>query len=209
MTKRNFYITLLFVAMTLSPSAAEHAFAQATSTTSASKGTGRTWKQKFKSILNDGKKSVKDTGKELKDRLGIEDDNNVYKDKDIKVGKEYYMPLYKVNLYKDSDAEVLRADCEKVFRTRYPEATIVSSALPQTEWLIENVKQNGNIIGYREIMYCFVLGKDGDDAYINLKFTFQRYKEVGKNYQNISSKWPELTRVDVIPMNAYKELENN
>lgn len=207
--KRNLYIIFFLAAMTFSPIASDRVSAQATSTTPASKEPRRTWKQKFKSIFNDGKKSVQDTGKEIKDRLGIEEKDNVYKDRDIKIGREYYMPLYKVSLYKDSDSRALREDCEQVFRARYPEATIVSSALPQTDWLVENVKQNGNIIGYREIMYCFVLGKDGDDAYINLKFTFQRYKEVGKSYQNIASKWPELTRVDVIPMKAYEKLKND
>ena len=74
---------------------------------------------------------------------------------------------------------------------------------------IDNVKKDGIIVGYRETMYCYVLGQDGGDGYINMKFTFQRYKDVGKSYTNVKGVWPMLSRINIIPKSAFGELKDN
>jgi hypothetical protein len=74
---------------------------------------------------------------------------------------------------------------------------------------LHNVKKDGIIVGYRETMYCYVLGQDGGDGYINMKFTFQRYKDVGKSYTNVKGVWPMLSRINIIPKSAFGELKDN
>ena len=164
--------------------------------------------ERASSLFKKNKKRINKQVKQMKDDIGL-DGKSYNQDKDIKVNGEYYMPIYDVNLFKGSEAQEMRNLCEQVFRTRYPEAVLMSSALPQTDWIIDNVKKDGIIVGYRETMYCYVLGQDGGDGYINMKFTFQRYKDVGKSYTNVKGVWPMLSRINIIPKSAFGELKDN
>ncbi len=178
----------------------------------SSQNANTTKKQSFieraSSLFKKNKKRFNKQVKQMKDDIGL-DGKSYNQDKDIKVNGEYYMPIYDVNLFKGSEAQEMRNLCEQVFRTRYPEAVLMSSALPQTDWIIDNVKKDGIIVGYRETMYCYVLGQDGGDGYINMKFTFQRYKDVGKSYTNVKGVWPMLSRINIIPKSAFGELKDN
>ena len=55
-------------------------------------------------------------------------------------------------------------------------------------------------------MYCYAIAQDGEEGYINAKFTFQRYREVGGEYQPLQEKWPKWERTDVLSDKVYNKL---
>ena len=57
-------------------------------------------------------------------------------------------------------------------------------------------------------MHCFIIGKDGDDGYVNAKFTFRRHKEAGNQYKSVSGQWPLWEKTDIIPNNIYEKLKS-
>lgn len=118
----------------------------------------------------------------------------------------YYMTIYDTNLYTGSDGQQLRLECERAFKQRYPKSVVMSVAIPQIGWLVEDIKEKKNVIGYRETLYCFIMARDGNDGYINAKFVFQRYRKAGDTYEPIDGKWPEWQRTDIIPNKAYSRL---
>ena len=105
-------------------------------------------------------------------------------------------------------AEKFKKTSEKLFAKKYPHTNIVSVTIPQEGWVSESVKDGSKVIGYLQYMYCYVLAKDGDDGYINARFSFQRYKDVGKEYGIVNGRWPKWDRTDVIPLPVYNELKN-
>ena len=128
-------------------------------------------------------------------------------DKDLLlVDGNYYMPVYKTNLYAEADGNKLRELCRTSFAGKYPNAKIQSCTLPQNEWLSTPVKKDDNVVGYVQTMYCYVLAKDGEDGYINAKYVFVRTKDVGKSYQQDNSNWGRCLRTDVLTPAIYAEL---
>lgn len=124
----------------------------------------------------------------------------------VKVKGAYYMPIYNVNLYKGANASNFRSECQWLFLRRFPQAKITSSALPQTEWVSESVIQNKTVVGYTQTMYCYIIAKDGNDGYINARFAYKRYKDVGKSYTPLADYWPKWERTDYLTPEVYKKL---
>jgi hypothetical protein len=151
------------------------------------------------------KKSVVRAGENISDAIGF-DDLASGSDDLYKIKGNYYMPLYTVNLYKGEQSEEFRKQCRQKFSEKYPQAKVVSVALPQTEWLVNPVKKNDQITGYVETMYCYVLARDGGDGYINAKFTYQQYKDAGESYGQLANKWPQWTRTDIMTNEVYQKL---
>jgi len=85
---------------------------------------------------------------------------------------------------------------------------VLSVTIPQEGWVSKAVKDGGKVIGYLQYMYCYVLAQDGDDGYINARFSFQRYKDVGKDYGSVNGRWPRWDRTDVLTRSVYDELKN-
>ena len=157
--------------------------------------------QKMSKAWKKTQKSFSDAGHAIGKAVGLEN-----RDDQIRVKGEYYMPLYSVNLYKQDDAGKYRQCCTRLFHMKYPQAEIQTVALPQTDWLSETVEQGGTIAGYLQTMYCYIIARDGTDGYINARFVFQRYKEVGHEYMDIAEKWPLWERTDVLPLPIYQKL---
>lgn len=156
-----------------------------------------------------GKKAVREmerTANNLGDAIGFEDRVNASTADSVKVDGAWYMPLYTVNLYTGSDLDVYRSACRKAFAEAYPGVEIVSVVVPQREWLSDTYKKNNKVTGYVQTLYCYVLGKDGSDGYVNARFMFQRTKDVGKTYQHASGRWPLWENTDVIPRASYEKL---
>lgn len=157
--------------------------------------------KKAAKVWTKAKKSVTDAGHAIGRAVGLEN-----KDDLIRVKGEYYMPLYTVNLYKQDDADKYKTACGRLFLRKYPQADVQTVALPQTDWLSETVEKEGAVVGYLQTMYCYIVARDGTDGYINAKFVFQRYRDVGKNFMDIPEKWPLWERTDVLPMAVYRKL---
>lgn len=157
---------------------------------------------KVSSIWNKAKDDVSDATHKVKRGIGIKDDHV----DEIKIDGVYYMTIYTTNVYKSTDAQTLKAACEELFKARYPQAVVLTEAIPQEDWLTEPLKKNGEVVGYVESVYCYILAKDGGDGYINAKFMFQKYKDVGKTFARVESKWPNWERTDIIPNAVYAKL---
>ena len=160
---------------------------------------------KISRFLNKTRKGAIKTGKQIGCAIGsegsIDTDNDL-----IKVSGQYYMPLYSVNVYHGKEANNFQALCRKQFVSKYPNVKIMSVAIPQEEWLREPVEKEGSIVGYLQNMYCYIIGRDGNDGYLNAKFLFQQYKEVGGVYQLLQDKAPKWERTDVLTNKVYNKL---
>ncbi|MBQ7422743.1 MAG: hypothetical protein IJV27_11485 [Prevotella sp.] len=161
--------------------------------------TNETFGSKVSKVWKKTKKGIKDAG------TAISDEFSFNKEGEVRVNGTYYMPLYDTNLY-HGDGTALTDACREKFIRRYPQAQIQSCVLPQTEWLSEEVKKGDKIVGYRETMYCYIIARDGSNGYINARFVFQSYKEVGQALQALKDKWPAWERTDVIPAKDYQKL---
>lgn len=159
--------------------------------------------KKISKTWRKGKKEVSDATYKLGKELGISSGN---KRGEVKVNGTYYMYLYTTNVYRGSDKRKLTSAATSLFKAKYPKAKILSCVIPQTEWTVTEVEQNGGIAGYLQTIYCFVLAQDGTDGYINAKFTYEQYRPVGGTMGHVQGKWPEWTRTDVIPADDYWEL---
>lgn len=165
-------------------------------------------KEKVTGLWNKAKKDVKTTGKKLGEAIGLNDSSSYPHVDDVKIDGHYYMPLYTVELYKEADGQEFRDQCEALFKERYPSATVQTVRLPQTDWFVETVKRDGKIVGYTETLYCFIIARDGGDGYINAKFAFQQYKDVGHEYNHVVGKWPAWVRTDVLTNAVYEKLKD-
>lgn len=148
------------------------------------------------------KNGVVDATHKVGDAIGFNDG----KVDETEIDGTYYMPLYTTNLYKKDEAKSLKVMCEKQFKARYAQAVVLSEAIPQTDWLTEPVKKNDEVIGYMETMFCYILAKDGGDGYINARFVFQKYRDVGATYSPVKDKWPKWERTDILTNNVYAKL---
>ena len=119
---------------------------------------------------------------------------------------KYYMNVYDVNLYKGDDCATLLDLCRKQFTAKYPTVPIASCVIPQTDWETETVENAGQVRGYVQTLFCYIIGKDGNEGFINAKFVFERKKDVGKQLVNNNMKWPLWTRTDVMTNHVYDRL---
>ena len=122
---------------------------------------------------------------------------------------KYYMNIYDVNLYKGEECESLLNMCRKQFKEKYPNVPIVSCVIPQVDWDAETVEQNGQVTGYSMTLFCYIIGKDGNEGFINAKFVFERTKKVGGQPVNNRLKWPLWVRTDVLTNHVYDRLTKN
>lgn len=153
------------------------------------------------------KKELEQAGHELGDAIGFNDRIDGKSDL-LKVNGSYYMPLYSKDLYKGEDALTFRKTCTQLFRKKYPKVNILSVAIPQKEWVLETVEKDGELVGYQRTLHCFIIARDGDEGYINAKFTYQQYKNVGQEFQNVKDWWPKWERTDFMTNSVYEQLLN-
>ena len=146
--------------------------------------------RKAKKVWNDAKKSVSSTADIIKDELGISNGRDSVRMK--------YMPIYTKNKYEGGDMYKLIQACREDYQRRCPKCEIVSSVIPEEDWTTLNMTQGGVVVGYVQQLCCYVLGKDGEDGYIYMEYTYKRSKNVGGDYVN-SDWWPRMTRMDIIP----------
>lgn len=155
--------------------------------------------EKTSKIWNNAKSKVNNTTKAIKEQLGIDNEKKAQL-------RAKYMPVYTENKYKDENGNELMQLCRKMFYERYTNSYIQSVVIPTEDWSTSTVENEGNIEGYLQTLYCYILAKDGTVGYINAEFTIQRLKSPGGAYDKVSGRWPEMSRVDIIPEEDFKEL---
>ena len=153
------------------------------------------------------KKELEQAGHELGDAIGF-DDRLSGKSDLLKVNGSFYMPLYSKDLYKGEDALTFRKTSTQLFRKKYPKVNIQSVSIPQKEWVLEAVEKDGELVGYQRTLHCFIIARDGDEGYVNAKFTYQQYKNVGQEFQNVKDWWPKWERTDFMTNSVYEQLLN-
>ncbi len=153
------------------------------------------------------KKELEQAGHELGDAIGFNDRIDGKSDL-LKVNGSYYMPLYSTDLYIGEDALTYRKTCTQQFRKKYPKVSIQSVAIPQKEWVLETVEKDGELVGYQRTLHCFIIARDGDEGYVNAKFTYRQYKNVGQEFQNVKGWWPKWERTDFMTNSVYEQLLN-
>lgn len=153
------------------------------------------------------KKELEQAGHELGDAIGF-DDRLSGKSDLLKVNGSFYMPLYSKDLYKGEDALTFRKTSTQLFRKKYPKVNIQSVSIPQKEWVLEAVEKDGELVGYQRTLHCFIIARDGDEGYVNAKFTYQQYKNVGQEFQNVKGWWPKWERTDFMTNSVYEQLLN-
>lgn len=151
------------------------------------------------------KKELEQAGHELGDAIGF-DDRLSGKSDLLKVNGSFYMPLYSKDLYKGKDALTYRKTCTQLFRKKYPKVNILSVVIPQKEWVLETVEKDGELVGYQRTLHCFIIARDGDEGYVNAKFTYRQYKNVGQEFQNVKGWWPKWERTDFMTNSVYEQL---
>ena len=157
-------------------------------------------KDRVQNFWKQARESVNDVVDKVQDNL--ENENSGLR----RVKGKYYMNIYDTNLYKGADCEELCAMCKKEFMAKYPAVTIRSVVIPQTEWLTSTVESEGQVTGYAQTLYCYILAKDGNEGFINAKFVFERQKKVGEPAMNNRVKWPLWIRTDVLTNEVYGRL---
>ena len=163
--------------------------------------------KKVSKFLKKTKKELEQAGHELGDAIGFNDRIDGKSDL-LKVNGSYYMPLYSTDLYKGEDALTYRKACTQLFRKKYPKVSIQSVAIPQKEWVLESVEKDGELVGYQRTLHCFIIARDGDEGYVNAKFTYRQYKNVGQEFQNVKGWWPKWERTDFMTNSVYEQLLN-
>ena len=119
-----------------------------------------------------------------------------------------YMRLHTKDLYQGKEAADFRAACRAAVKTKFPTVEILSVAIPQTEWTESTTRMLGKISKYVKTVYCYVLAKDGDDGYINARFSFRQTKKVGKTWKDDTDNWPLWERTDVLTRDVYQKLKD-
>lgn len=151
------------------------------------------------------KKELEQAGHELGDAIGF-DDRLSGKSDLLKVNGSFYMPLYSKDLYKGEDALTFRKTSTQLFRKKYPKVNIQSVSIPQKEWVLETVEKDGELVGYQRTLHCFIIARDGEEGYVNAKFTYRQYKNVGQEFQNVKDWWPKWERTDFMTNSVYEQL---
>ena len=165
--------------------------------------------KKVTTIWNNAKKQVKQTGKDIGEKIGFDDMAAKEQDTDlIEVDGMKYMPIYNFDLFVNShtteDAELVRLSRE-AFMKKYPNAEIMYAVVPQQDWLHTALRDGSKVTGYRRRAYCFVVAKDGSDGDLNARFLFSAERVAGGEYVK-SNSWPRWERTDVIPSHVYPKL---
>ncbi len=164
-----------------------------------------TFGKKVSKFLKQTKKDLEQAGHELGDAIGFDD--RVGKNSDLlKVDGTFYMPLYTVDLYKSDSTTMYRTESIRLFKKKYPKAKIMSVAIPQAKWIVEPVELRTEVVGYQRSLSCFIIARDGNEGFINAKFLYVQYKNVGNEYQNVRGKYPLWVRTDVLSPKIYEEL---
>ena len=125
----------------------------------------------------------------------------------LNVDGRNYMRVYDMNLYADSDAREMRETCMKAFAEKYPSVKIVAAVIPQDGWTQTTTNSFGRVSKYVKTLYCYVLGKDGDDGYINARFSYRQVKKVGQEWLMDDANWPLWERTDVLTSEVYGKLK--
>lgn len=146
------------------------------------------------------KKGVNNTVEAISDELSSDTVGVKY------IDGNRYMRVYDTNLYKESDAKELQDLCRKQFAASYPQAKILSCVIPQQKWENIPVRRNGDIVSYKYRLYCYVLAKDGDDGYINVRYRFEKTKQIGHAVRKNTERWPEEVRVNALTNDVYERL---
>lgn len=149
-------------------------------------------KERVTNFWNKTKKSLDEVASKVSEDLASESSGL------RRIKGKYYMNIYDTHLYKGDDSDELVQLCRSEFAAKYPDVVIRSCVIPQTEWQTETVETNGEVTGYAQTLFCYILGKDGNEGYINAKFVFERQKKVGERYINTKVKWPLWVRTDVL-----------
>ena len=165
----------------------------------------KTFEEKVSKFVKQTKKELEQAGHELGDAIGFDD--RLYSKADLlRVNGSYYMPLYSKDLYKGEDALTYRKACTQQFRKKYSKVSIQSVTIPQKEWVLETVEKGGELVGYQRTLHCFIIARDGDEGYVNAKFTYRQYKNVGQEFQNVKGWWPKWERIDFMTNSVYEQL---
>ncbi len=165
----------------------------------------KTFEEKVSKFVKQTKKELEQAGHELGDAIGFDD--RLYSKSDLlRVNGSYYMPLYSKDLYKGEDALTYRKACTQQFRKKYSKVSIQSVTIPQKEWVLETVEKGGELVGYQRTLHCFIIARDGDEGYVNAKFTYRQYKNVGQEFQNVKGWWPKWERIDFMTNSVYEQL---
>lgn len=165
----------------------------------------KTFEEKVSKFVKQTKKELEQAGHELGDAIGFDD--RLYSKADLlRVNGSYYMPLYSKDLYKGEDALTYRKACTQQFRKKYPKVSIQSVTIPQKEWVLETVEKGGELVGYQRTLHCFIIARDGEEGYVNAKFTYRQYKNVGQEFQNVKGWWPKWERTDFMTNSVYEQL---
>lgn len=165
----------------------------------------KTFEEKVSKFVKQTKKELEQAGHELGDAIGFDD--RLYSKADLlRVNGSYYMPLYSTDMYKGDSALAFRTQCTKLFRQKYPKVSIQSVTIPQKEWVLETVEKGGELVGYQRTLHCFIIARDGEEGYVNAKFTYRQYKNVGQEFQNVKGWWPKWERTDFMTNSVYEQL---
>ena len=167
-----------------------------------SRDTDKTPKERLNDFLDETGQGMKKAGETIAGFLGIESktETDVVTVEGVK-----YMPLYTANLFQDGGNDLLER-CKADFRGRYPQATIVSAAIPQKDWTSVAVKEYKKIVSYKRTLYCYVLAKDGVDGYINVRYAYRLNRLPGKEWPKVETCRPAFERADAIPNTHYEQL---
>lgn len=164
---------------------------------------GKAVKKTYKSARKQMNRATHQVG----ETIGLEAKTTNPEPDDVKIKGCYYMPIYDVNLYHGHEYKEFTTACLKAFKEKYPTIEILSCVIPQTEWMQEDVQQNGRVLGYSQYLLCFILARDGQEGYVNARFAFRKYKEVGGQFLPIETIWPAWERTDVIPAQVFTKLQ--
>lgn len=165
----------------------------------------KTFEEKVSKFVKQTKKELEQAGHELGDAIGFDD--RLYSKSDLlRVNGSYYMPLYSTDMYKGDSALAFRTQCTKLFRQKYPKVSIQSVTIPQKEWVLETVEKGVELVGYQRTLHCFIIARDGEEGYVNAKFTYRQYKNVGQEFQNVKGWWPKWERTDFMTNSVYEQL---
>src|SRR3712207_560240 len=137
--------------------------------------------------------------------LSLHDALPIYKDL-ITVDDIKYMPVYTKDLMTNrEDAAKLKAAAKAEFSKKYPKVEVISTVVPQTDWNHFAITKK-KITGYKRRAYVYILGRDGDDAFLHACYLFEAEREPGQEYVN-AREYPQLQRVDAIPASVLSKIE--
>lgn len=161
--------------------------------------------QKMGNALGNAQSEAVSLSHKVGNFLGL-DDRTVNNDDLYRVKGQYYAPIYDVNLFGGKDSAQMRGTCRQLFEARYPQAEIMSVALPQVDWVEEPIVKNKQVVGYMQTMYCYILARDVQSGYINAKFSFKRYRDVGGEFELLPEYYPMWERTDYLTEKVFQKL---